>query len=82
MQDPGYELPRIPIPRTRVNKADKEGRGCVISPALLRARQLRLLLLGNLLGRHPRFFWVCCPSEELPATLVLPSPLPYNPLYE
>jgi len=24
MQDPGYELPRIPIPRTSVNKARRE----------------------------------------------------------
>jgi hypothetical protein len=26
MQDLGYELPRIPIPRTSVNKGNKEGR--------------------------------------------------------
>src|ERR671910_2517752 len=25
MQDPGYELPRIPIPRTRVNKGKRKG---------------------------------------------------------
>ena len=28
MQDLGYELPRNPIPRTRVNKGKKKGRGC------------------------------------------------------
>ena len=28
MQDLGYELPRIPIPRTPVNKGIKKGRGC------------------------------------------------------
>src|SRR5215216_3020392 len=28
MQDLGYELPRILIPRTWVNKGKKEGRGC------------------------------------------------------
>jgi hypothetical protein len=28
MQDLGYELPRISIPRTRVNKGRKKGRGC------------------------------------------------------
>jgi hypothetical protein len=28
MQDSGYELPRMPIPRTRVNKRKKRGRGC------------------------------------------------------
>jgi hypothetical protein len=27
MQDPGYELPRIPIPRTPVNKGKKEKKG-------------------------------------------------------
>ena len=27
MQDPGYELPRIPIPRTWVNKGGEKGRG-------------------------------------------------------
>jgi hypothetical protein len=37
MQDLGYELPRIPIPRTSVNKGMKKGRG-VAAPALLAAR--------------------------------------------
>jgi hypothetical protein len=32
MQDPASELPRIPIPRTRVNKGMKKGRS--ITPAL------------------------------------------------
>ena len=27
MQDPGYELPRIPLPRTPVNKGKKEKKG-------------------------------------------------------
>jgi hypothetical protein len=27
MQDLGYELPRIPIPRTPVNKGKRKGRG-------------------------------------------------------
>src|SRR5215217_5606708 len=33
MQDLGYELPRIPIPRTPVNKGKKKGRRCY-TPAL------------------------------------------------
>jgi hypothetical protein len=28
MQDPANELPRIPIPRTSVNKGKKKGRSC------------------------------------------------------
>jgi hypothetical protein len=34
MQDLGYELPRIPIPRTRVNNGKKKGRS-YDAPALL-----------------------------------------------
>jgi hypothetical protein len=35
MHDLGYELPRIPIPRTPVNKGKGNGRGCnySLSPA-------------------------------------------------
>ena len=33
MQDPGYELPRILIPRTPVYKAKKKGRESSFSPA-------------------------------------------------
>jgi hypothetical protein len=33
MQDPGYELPRIPIPRTPVNRSDREGQSPVKTPA-------------------------------------------------
>jgi hypothetical protein len=40
MQDLGYELPRIPIPRTWVNKGRKEG------PELLRPGPSFLLALG------------------------------------
>jgi hypothetical protein len=29
MQDPGYDLPRIPIPRTWVNKGIKKGIGAI-----------------------------------------------------
>ena len=36
MQDPGYGLPRMPIPRTWVNKGKKKGRG-YCSPALFSA---------------------------------------------
>jgi hypothetical protein len=34
MQDPGYELPRIPIPRTWVNKGKEKDRN-VDAPVLL-----------------------------------------------
>src|SRR5215208_4419309 len=34
MQDLGYELPRIPIPRTPVNKGKRKGRELLHSPAL------------------------------------------------
>ncbi len=34
MQDPAYELPRIPLPRRWVNKGKKKGRGCYYAPAL------------------------------------------------
>jgi hypothetical protein len=35
IQDLGYELPRMPIPRTRVNRGKGKGRGCnySLSPA-------------------------------------------------
>ena len=32
MQDLGYELPRIPIPRTRVNKGKEKGRDSSFGP--------------------------------------------------
>ena len=35
MQDLGYELPRICIPRTQVNKGKREGRGCYAPAPLL-----------------------------------------------
>src|SRR5215213_4938844 len=52
MQDPGYELPRMSIPRSWVNKGKRKGRGCS-SPALLSASGLRLW--GDPLGRRPQF---------------------------
>src|ERR671910_2924067 len=47
MQDPGYELPRIPIPRTRVNKGKRKG-WVSKDPALLITAS-DLLLVGRLL---------------------------------
>src|SRR5215208_4645962 len=47
MQDLGYELPRIPIPRTSVNKAKRKG-WVSKDPALL-ATASDLLLVGGLL---------------------------------
>ena len=38
MQDLGYELPRIPIPRTWVNKVMNKGRGCYCALALFLVR--------------------------------------------
>ena len=32
MQDPGYELPRIPIPRTQVHKDKRRAEGLNSSP--------------------------------------------------
>jgi hypothetical protein len=37
MQDLGYELPRIPIPRTPVNKGMRKGRSYDARPSVLRA---------------------------------------------
>jgi hypothetical protein len=37
MQDPGYRLRRIPLPRTPVNKGKKEGRGVTVPPLLFAA---------------------------------------------
>jgi hypothetical protein len=48
MQDRGYELPRIPIPRTPVNKRKGKGRGCY-APAL---SHLALELSVSRLRRH------------------------------
>jgi hypothetical protein len=36
MHDPGYVLPRIPLPRTSVNKAATCSRGCDAGVACLR----------------------------------------------
>jgi len=36
MQDLGYELPRIPIPRTSVNKDKRKGWGVAPQPSLSR----------------------------------------------
>jgi hypothetical protein len=42
MQDLGYELPRMPIPRTRVNKGKKKGRSVMLHPcASVRSRERR-----------------------------------------
>jgi hypothetical protein len=42
MQYPGFELPRIPIPRTRVNKGKKKGRSVMLHPcASVRSRERR-----------------------------------------
>ena len=35
MQDLGYELPRIPIPRTTVNKGKKKGQGALHQKSIL-----------------------------------------------
>jgi hypothetical protein len=35
MQDPGYELRRILIPRTRVNKGKKKGQGALHQKSIL-----------------------------------------------
>jgi hypothetical protein len=35
MQDLGYELPRIPLPRTSVNEGMKKDRGCSTPRPLL-----------------------------------------------
>ena len=40
MQDLGYELPRIYIPRTRVNKGKNKGRG--VAASALRGRSVHL----------------------------------------
>jgi hypothetical protein len=37
MHDPGYELPRIPIPRTPVNKGKEKGREPTWAPGSLRS---------------------------------------------
>jgi hypothetical protein len=51
MQDPGYEFPRILLPRTPVNKGRKKGRGCYHAPApLLRECFLSLQTLLQLLN--------------------------------
>jgi hypothetical protein len=42
IQDLGYELPRITIPRTRVNKGKKKGRSVMLHPcASVRCRERR-----------------------------------------
>src|SRR5215213_159319 len=51
MQDPACELPRIPIPRTSVNKDEKKGRGQLtmalqILPVRVGVRFLRLAYAG------------------------------------
>jgi hypothetical protein len=33
-----YELPRMPLPRTRVNKGTEKGRCCIKAPTVLRLR--------------------------------------------
>jgi hypothetical protein len=38
MQDLGYELPRIPIPRTRVNKGKRKGQSCSTPTFILAPR--------------------------------------------
>src|SRR5215213_1245193 len=47
MQDLGYELPRIPIPRTRVNKGKKKGRGLDPQP-FTSLRAVELLTLSSI----------------------------------
>src|SRR5215208_2784614 len=65
MQDPGYELPRIPLPRTRVNKGKEKGRDPAgprpfsLSSASLLASQLLLGLIHQPF-LFPLFFCSCC----------------------
>ena len=52
MQDLGYELPRIPLPRTPVNKGKKKGRGhstmaLQVLPVRVGVRFLRLAHPGG-----------------------------------
>src|SRR5918992_5499313 len=51
MQDLGYELPRISIPRTWVNKGIRRGRGCINPDPLLGPRPL---FGGDRYGRLPQ----------------------------
>ncbi len=46
MQDPGYGLPRIPLPRRSVNKGKKKGRS-FYAPALARVGDAFLLPWGR-----------------------------------
>jgi hypothetical protein len=58
MHDLGYELPRIPIPRTPVNKGKEKGRRCY-TPALkegLLARSLPQELVTLLIPPSVRLF--------------------------
>src|SRR5215204_6680223 len=44
MQDTASGLPRISLPRTRVNKGIKKGRGCYYAPALTVGGEASLLI--------------------------------------
>src|SRR5919112_2989693 len=65
IQDLGYDLPRIPIPRTSVNKGKKKGRGCSHSlspgPPLVADLYPPRLLLWPILGCAAR---ICCAALE------------------
>ena len=61
MHDPASELLRIPIPRTPVNKGEKEGQSCY-APALYRGYYLNWkLALCSLPSLSLRTNWRVCP---------------------
>jgi|SRR5215217_1192964 hypothetical protein len=73
MQDLGYELPRIPIPRTQVNKGKRKGRGSREAPALpllvpvaYLARTFQVRLAG---------LWSVLPAASVARTLKVWDPL-------
>jgi|SRR5215207_2939756 len=72
MQDLVYELPRIPIPRTPVNKGIKKGIGAIVSSPDSTTH----------LGYYGHFFnppgdvSLFCPGEHLPAPLRSGLPFP------
>ena len=62
MRHPAYQLLRIPLPRTPVNKGIRKGRGCYYAPApLLRECFLALQTLLQLLNE---LAVTSCPTFE------------------
>jgi hypothetical protein len=66
MQDPGYELPRITIPRNRVNKGDEKGRGCYTPAPLFGGCAELTLRLGFLAVYSLGFFLMSTSAEASP----------------